>query len=61
MAFVSEGMYIPWQYDDLHHPSDIQNLLEGKVCTAPENLMINTICQKPNGSRKRRYVHSMAV
>jgi hypothetical protein len=51
MVSVSEGMYIPWQSDDWYS-SDTKNLLEVKVCTAPEYLIINAIYQTPNGSRK---------
>jgi len=61
MTSVSEGMCIPWQSDDWYHPSGTENLLEVKVCTAQEYLMINAICQTPNDSRKQRYVHSVAV
>jgi hypothetical protein len=52
MAFVSKGMYIPWQSDDWHHPSDVENPFEVEVFTTPENLMIIAICQISNGSRE---------
>jgi hypothetical protein len=41
MAFVSEGMYIPWLSDNRHHASDIKNLSEVKVCITRANLTIN--------------------